>query len=89
MKVKFTTTIVADVDVFPDDVLNSDTIADYTMQLNCDIGNAVLFYLIEHLKRTDNIEIISAEPYDDEEYSKLLNNWQPEYERRIHKIKEN
>lgn len=87
MKIKFITTIVADVDVFPDDVLNSDTIADYTMQLNCDIDNAALFYLTDRLKQYDSIEIISAEPYDVEEYSKLLNNWQPEYERRMNEIK--
>lgn len=87
MKIKFITTIVADVDVFPDDVLNSDTIADYTMQLNCDIDNAALFYLTDRLKQYDSIEIISAEPYDVEEYSKLLNNWQPEYKRRMNEIK--
>ena len=28
MKVKIIATIIADIDVFPDDVINSDTIAD-------------------------------------------------------------
>lgn len=84
MKVKIIATVIADINVFPDDVLNSDTIADYVTQLNCDIGNAALEYLSNHLKNVD-IEINMAEPelYDGiEEYSKLLNNWQSEYNER-------
>lgn len=84
MKVKIIATIIDDVDVFPDDVLNSDTIADYIAQLNCDIGNAALSYLSHQLKHAD-IEINMTEPvYDEgiEEYSKLLNNWQSEYNER-------
>lgn len=91
MKVKFIATIVADIDVFPDDVINSDTIADYATQLNCDISNGALWYLRDRLRRTDDIIIMSSEPYDDEgieEYGKLLNNWQPEYKRRINEITE-
>lgn len=89
MKVKFIATIVADIDVFPDDVINSDTIADYVTQLNCDIDNGALWYLSNRLKRSDDIVIMSSEPYDDEgieEYGKLLNNWQSEYERRMNEI---
>jgi hypothetical protein len=84
MRVKIIATIIADIDVFPDDVLNSDTIADYTTQLNCDIDNAALNYLSHQLKHAD-IEINMTEPefYDGiEEYSKLLNNWQSEYNER-------
>ena len=88
MKVKFIATIVADIDVFPDDVINSDTIADYVTQLNCDIDNGALWYLSNRLKRSDDIVIMSSEPYDEgiEEYGKLLNNWQSEYERRMNEI---
>lgn len=90
MKVKFIATIVADIDVFPDDVVNSDTIADYTTQLNCDIDNGALWYLRDRLRGTDDIIIMSSEPYDEgiEEYGKLLNNWQPEYERRMNEVTE-
>lgn len=79
MKVKFIATIIADIDVYPDDVINSDTIGDYKAQLDCDLGNAALFYLSNHLKRTEDIIINMAEPeYHEgiEEYGKLLNNWQ-------------
>lgn len=84
MKVKIIATIIDDIDVFPDDVLNSDTIGDYIAQLNCDIDNAALSYLSHQLKHAD-IEINMTEPefYDGiEEYSKLLNNWQTEYNER-------
>lgn len=84
MKVKIIATIIDDIDIFPDDVLNSDTIADYVTQLNCDIDNAALDYLSHQLKHVD-IEINMTEPefYDGiEEYEKLLNNWQTEYNER-------
>lgn len=84
MKVKIIATVIADIDVFPDDVLNSDTIADYVTQLDCDIDNAALEYLSKHLKNVD-IEINMTEPefYDGiEEYGKLINNWQSEYNER-------
>ena len=86
MKVKIIATIIADIDVFPDDVINSDTIADYATQLNCDIDNGALQYLCDRLKRADDIIIMSSEPYEDEgieEYGKLLNNWQSEYKKRM------
>lgn len=85
MKVKFIATIIADIDVYPDDVINSDTIGDYKAELDCDIDNAALFYLSNKLSNAD-IEINMAEPeYHDgiEEYSKLLNNWQSEYNERM------
>ena len=91
MKVKIIATIVADINVFPDDVINSDTIADYTTQLNCDIDNGALWYLHNRLEKSTDVIIMSTEPYGDEgikEYGKLLNNWQPEYERRINEITE-
>lgn len=88
MKVKFIATIIADIDVYPEDVLNSDTIGDYKAELDCDIGNAALLYLSHNLPRTEEITINMAEPeYHEgiEEYGKLLNNWKPEYDRRMKK----
>ena len=36
MKVKFIATIYADITVYPDEFINSDTIGDYKAQLDCD-----------------------------------------------------
>ena len=86
MKVKFIATIIADIDVFPDEVINSDTIGDYKAELDCDIGNAACDYLSRNLPHAEDIVINMAEPeYHEgiEEYSKLLNNWQPEYKKRM------
>lgn len=88
MKVKFIATIVADIDVFPDDVINSDTIGDYKAELDCNIGNAACDYLSHNLPNAEDIIINMAEPeYHEgiEAYSKLLDNWKPEYERRMKK----
>lgn len=88
MKVKFIATIIADINVYPDEVINSDTVGDYKAVLDCDIGNAALIYLSDHLQKADDITINMAEPeYHDgiEEYSKLLNNWQSEYNKRMKK----
>lgn len=88
MKVKFIATIVADIDVFPDDVVNSDTIGDYKAELDCNIGNAACAYLSQNLPNAEDIIINMAEPeyYEGiETYSKLLNNWKPEYERIMKK----
>ena len=87
MKVRIITEIIADVDVSFDDVVNSDTIADYKAELDCDIGNAALHYLSNRLKRCDEVEIISTEPYDEgvDQYGYMLNNWKPEYDRRMKK----
>ena len=88
MKVKIIATIIADIDVFPDEVVNSDTIGDYKADLDCDIGNAACDYLSRNLPHAKDIVINMAEPeYHEgiEEYSQLLNNWQPEYERIMKK----
>ena len=88
MKVKFIATIVADIDIFPDDVVNSDTIGDYKAELDCNISNAVCTYLAHNLPNAEDIIINMAEPeYHEgiETYSKLLNNWKPEYERIMKK----
>lgn len=85
MKVKFIATIIADIDVYPDEVINSDTIGDYKAELDCDIGNAACDYLARNLPHTEDIVINMAEPeYHEgiEEYSKLLNNWLPEYKKK-------
>lgn len=88
MKVKFIATIVADIDVFPDDVVNSDTIGDYKAELDCNIDNAACTYLAHNLPNAEDIIINMAEPeyYEGiETYSKLLNNWKLEYERIMKK----
>lgn len=88
MKIKFIATIVADIDVFTDDVVNSDTIGDYKAELDCDIGNAACNYLSHNLPHAEDIIINMAEPeYHEgiEEYSKLLNNWKPEYNKIMKK----
>lgn len=88
MKVKFIATIIADINVFTDDVVNSDTVGDYKAELDCDISNAACAYLATHLPNTSDIIVNMAEPeYHDgiEEYSKLLNNWKPEYDRIMKK----
>lgn len=86
MKVKFIATIIADIDVYPDEVINSDTIGDYKAELDCDIGNAACDYLARNLPNAEDIVINMTEPeYHEgiEAYSKLLNNWQDEYNKRI------
>lgn len=88
MKVKFIATIVADINIFPDDVVNSDTIGDYKAELDCNICNAACAYLSQNLSNAEDIIINMAEPeyYEGiEAYSKLLNNWKLEYERIMKK----
>lgn len=87
MRVRIIAEIIADVHVFPDDVLNSDTIGDFKSELDCNVGNDSLDYLIDHLPRNTNITILSAQPDDEgiEEYNQFLNNWQQEYNERIKK----
>lgn len=76
MKVKFIATIYADINVYPDDFNNYDTIGDYKAQLDCDLGNAALDH-ITNIKKAEDIIINSAEPYDEgiDEYGKLLEDW--------------
>lgn len=87
MKVKIIAEIIADVHVFPDDVLNSDTVGDYKSELDCNIGNDSLKYLMDYLPQNTDITILSAQPDDEgiEEYNQILNNWQQEYNERIKK----
>lgn len=87
MKVKIIAEIVADVHVFPDDVLNSDTVGDYKSELDCNVDNDSLKYLMDYLPQNTDITILSAQPDDEgiEEYNQILNNWQQEYNERIKK----
>lgn len=87
MIVKIIAEIVADIDVFPDDVLNSDTVGDYKSELYCNVGNDSLFYLSQHLPRPTDIKILSSQPDDEgiDEYNQILNHWQQEYNERIKK----
>lgn len=75
MKVKFLATIYADINVYPDEFINSDTIGDYKAQLDCDLVNAALGHIV-NIKAEDVI-IETAEPYDEgiDEYGKLLEDW--------------
>lgn len=90
MLVKCIVEIVTEVDVIPDDVCNSDTIGDYKAELDCSIGNDALHYLSRKFPKSD-IVVHSSEPWGEgvEEYGKILNNWRPEYERRMAKYKQN
>lgn len=87
MRVKIIAEIYTNVDVFPDDVCNSDSIGDYKAQLDCDVGNAALHLLVDKLPYDSDIKIIATEPSEDgiDEYGALLNNWPEEYNRRIGK----
>ena len=86
MVVRAIVEIITEIDVHPDDVVNSDTIEDYKAELDCNIGNGMLDYLSHNLKNSD-IKIESTEPYDTgvEIYGNLLNKWGPEYKRRMKK----
>ena len=86
MVVRAIVEIVSEIDVYPDDVVNSDTIGDYKAELDCTIGNDMLDYLSHNLKHSD-IKIESAEPYDTgvEVYGNLSNEWGPEYKKRMKK----
>lgn len=82
MVVKCLVELILPVDVFPDDPINSDTIGDYKAELDCCMGNAVLHLLSDKLKNTQaDIKIEACEPYDTgvEDYGKILNNWQSQY----------
>ena len=84
MKIKFVAEIVADVHIFPDDVLNSDTIGEYASEINANIDNAALAYLIDKKVKGD-LTILASCPIDEgvAEYNAILNNWQDEYNERI------
>ena len=87
MKVKIIAEIYTNVDVFPDDVCNSDSIGDYKAQLDCDVGNAALHLLTDKLPHDSDIEIITTEPAEEgiDEYGDLLNRWQSEYNNKMSK----
>lgn len=85
MEVRAIVEIVAEIDVYPDDVVNSDTIGDYKAELDSAVGNGMLDYLARRLDA--DIKIEAAEPYDTgiDAYGNLLNQWKPEYKRRMKK----
>lgn len=85
MLVKINATIYTKVEVFPPDVLNSDTIGDYKAELDCSLQNDALEHLWNMDKPLQEIVINSVEPYDlegVEEYGNLLNNWESEYKKK-------
>lgn len=85
MIVKIISEMIVDIPIITDDVVNSDTIGEYTTQINCDIGNSALDYLAN--KVDSDIKIISTEPYDEgiEDYELLLNNYQSKYKKYYEK----
>lgn len=87
MKVTIIAEISADIPVYPDDVINSDTLEEYREELDCCIGNDALSYLSHYLKAFEEIKIISTHPYEEgiDEYRNLLNNYQKEYDEQIKK----
>ena len=91
MLVKMLVEIIADVDVIPDDVCNSDTIGDFKAELDCSVANDSLHYLMHKLSKDADIVIHSAEPWGDgiDEYGNILDNWRPEYERKMSKYHNN
>ncbi len=78
MKIKIIAEIIADVHVFPDDVLNSDTVGDYKSELDCNVGNDSLSYLIGYLPQNTDITILSAQPDDEgiEEYNERIKKYE-------------
>ena len=85
MLVKINATIYAKVEVFPPDVLNSDTIGDYKAELDCALQRDALEHLWNMDKPLQEVVINSVEPYDSEgveEYGNLLNNWESEYKKK-------
>lgn len=86
MVVRAIVEIVTEIDVYPDDVINSDTIGDYKAELDCSVGNAMLDHLSTNLKHAD-IKIEFTEPHDTgvEVYGNLLNEWGTEYKKRMKK----
>lgn len=86
MLVKIVAEMITEVSVFPEDILNADTIGDYKAELDCNVGNDALSHLAKHLPEAD-ITILSAEPVEEgiEEYGMYLSKWVREYPKRIAK----
>lgn len=84
MLVKILTEIITEVFVFPEDILNADTVGDYKAELDCNVSNGALDHLAQRLPEAD-ITILSAEPVDEgvEEYGAYLSEWIREYPKRI------
>lgn len=82
MVVKFLVEVIADIDVYPEDMHNADTIGDYKAELDCNVENAALDYCIDNLNYQADINLLYAEPYDTgiEDYGNLLNNWLKHHE---------
>ena len=86
MLVKIVAEIITEVSVFPEDILNADTVGDYKAELDCNVANGALDHLAQRLPGAD-IAIFSAEPVCEgiDEYSTHLNKWVKEYPKRIAK----
>ena len=85
MRVKVIAEIDFNISVFPDDVINYDTIGEYKEALDCEVGNSALHQLDHLMPHGTDIEIISAEPIEEgnDEYSEFLNRWQSEYNKKM------
>lgn len=86
MLIKIVAEIITEVSVFPEDILNADTIGDYKAELDCNVDNDALGYLAQRLPKAD-ITILSAEPVEEgiEEYGMYLSKWVKEYPKQIAK----
>lgn len=80
MKVKIIATIWADINVYPPEVINSDTVGDYKSELDANIHNQA-GDCINFNGKWEEIEVNSVEPYEDgvDEYGDILNKWQSKY----------
>jgi hypothetical protein len=86
MEVKVIAEITVDLDIYPEDPINCDSIGYYQESLDCELGNAALDLLSTSLQgKQADIEILSCKPFDEglEEYRELLNNYQQLYNSRM------
>ena len=85
MKVKVISTIYLDLEFFPPDVINSDTIGDYKAEIDAELQNQACDHIWNMDKPLEEIIINSVEPSEMdgiEEYGKLLDNWIREYPKK-------
>lgn len=89
MEIRINATFYVDIPIQAPDIINSDSIGEYKAELDCEISNAALMYLTEHISKGDII-INSAEADNSsifaiEEYGDLLEKWVTEYPKEIKK----
>lgn len=72
--------------IIPPDVINSDTVGDYKAELDAVICHESIKQ-VEFTGPWEEICINAVTPYDEgvDEYGSILNEWQPEYTKRMSK----